>query len=167
MVRPPGLEPGPTPSEGVMVSNSTTGAFIKLFNFYSRLSKRSKGKFYKLLSTTFYRFKHKNYLFGWVFHSCINVTTRYCISIHFAKSISCVLLWITKNRRRPVLYPAELRIHFFAVFLKNAIIFYYFLLSFCKRLCYTISKFRKNFSRTPSGFVKERRVLCRKRSWSV
>ena len=29
MVRPPGLEPGPAPSEGAMVSNSTTGARLK------------------------------------------------------------------------------------------------------------------------------------------
>ena len=44
--------------------------------------------------------------------------------------------WIRTNdtrRRRPVLYPAELRIHFF-LFPKNATIFYYFLLSICKHL---------------------------------
>ena len=44
--------------------------------------------------------------------------------------------WIRTNdtrRRRPVLYPAELRVHFLR-FLKNAIIFYYFSLSICKRL---------------------------------
>ena len=56
--------------------------------------------------------------------------------------------WIRTNdtrRRRPVLYPAELRVHFLR-FLKNAIIFYYFSLSICKRLWYTIPKLRKIFS---------------------
>ena len=83
--------------------------FIKLFNFYSLRTKRSKEKFYKLLSTTFYRFKRENCLFGWVFRPCINATTTYCISSKYSQSISCILLWITKNRRRPRFYPVRLQ----------------------------------------------------------
>jgi hypothetical protein len=52
------------------------------------------------------------------------------------------LLWITKNRRRLVLYPTELRIRMFYAFFSKATIFYYFLLPFCKHLWYTIFKFR-------------------------
>ena len=76
------------------------------------ISKRSKEKFCKLLSTTFYRFKHENCLFGWVFRPCINATITYCISSKYSQSISCILLWITKNRRRPIFYPIRLRIRF-------------------------------------------------------
>ena len=82
--------------------------------------------------------------------------------------------WIRTNdtrRRRPVLYPAELRIHAFrAIFSKNAIIFYYFSLPLCKRLWYTISKL-SNFFRACVHFLlrsrKKRRGLCRKQLSSV
>ena len=62
--------------------------------------------------------------------------------------------WIRTNdtqRRRLVLYPTELRIRFLRknkislVFVLKTYIFYYFLLSFCKRLWYTIFKFLKKF----------------------
>ena len=75
----------------------------------------------------------------------------------FGAGICGVPDWIRTNdtrRRRPVLYPAELRVHFLH-FLKNAIIFYYFSLSICKRLWYTIPKLSKKFSPKPRALRKK------------
>ena len=56
----------------------------------------------------------------------------------------------TRRRRRPLCYPITLRVRIyfarktaFCALFQKALIFYYFLLPFCKRLCYNIFKLSK------------------------
>ena len=125
-----GLEPTTSTSEVDILSSQTTGIFYNIIQFLFSATKCSKEKFCKLLSTTFQRFKHQNCVFVVGFHPCINATTRYCKIKRLAQTIYCVSPWITFYRRRPVLYPAELRVHFFSIPKKC----YYILLFFAFNL---------------------------------
>ena len=66
------------------------------------------------------------WVLGWAFLLVYKLTTIYIATKIHKNTRYCVALWIRSYRRRPVLYPTELRIHFFALFKKRIYILPFF-----------------------------------------